>query len=82
MNINVELFGQLSQEGQRLVTMRLDKPCTVSQAASHLCLDVEMIGLITINGIQSELQDELSPDCRLCFFPYLSGGSITLVEPV
>jgi hypothetical protein len=37
-------------------------------------LNPEQVGLITINGVQSELQDALPPDCRLCFFPYLSGG--------
>jgi hypothetical protein len=47
---------------------------TVQDAAALLGLNPEEIGLITINGVQSEMEDPLSPDCRLCFFPYLSGG--------
>jgi hypothetical protein len=44
------------------------------EAALKLGLDPEQIGLVTINGVQSELVDLLAPDCRLCFFPYVSGG--------
>jgi hypothetical protein len=47
---------------------------TVKKAATLLELNPEEIGLITIDGVQSEMQDPLPQDCRLCFFPYLSGG--------
>jgi len=47
---------------------------TVQDAAELLGLNSEEIGLVTIDGVQSEMQVPLTPDCRLCFFPYLSGG--------
>jgi hypothetical protein len=46
----------------------------VQDAADLLGLNSDEIGIITIDGVQSEMQDALTPNCRLCFFPYLSGG--------
>jgi hypothetical protein len=74
MQISIELFGQLSPLSPRRQTLDLAASAKVQEAAALLGLNSEEIGLITINGVQSELQDHLSPDCRLCFFPYLSGG--------
>ena len=74
VNISIELFGQLSPQMPRLHNLELPSNASVQEAAVQLGLDVEEIGLITIDGVQSELQDHLTPDCRLCFFPYLSGG--------
>jgi preprotein translocase subunit SecB len=54
--------------------LNLPLNATVQEAAALLGLNIEEIGLITIDGIQSEMLDVLHPDCRLCFFPYLSGG--------
>jgi len=74
MPVNIELFGQLSPNRPRRQILDLDQPATVLQAMRRLGLNPKEIGLITINGVQSELEDPLPPDCRLCFFPYLSGG--------
>ncbi len=74
MAVDVELFGQLSPNLQRRQTLHLEHPMTVHEVALLLGLDPQEVGLILINGIQSELQDPVPPDCRLCFFPYMSGG--------
>ena len=47
---------------------------SVREVATMLGLNPEEVGLITINSVQSELEDLVSTDCRLCFFPYVSGG--------
>jgi hypothetical protein len=47
---------------------------TIQDAVDQLGVIPDEIGLITINGVQSEMNDRLPPDCRLCLFPYLSGG--------
>ena len=47
---------------------------TVLDVANLLELNPDEIGLIVINGVQSEFQDPVPPDCRLCFFPPMSGG--------
>jgi len=74
MKISVELFGQLSPLSPRRQTLDLANPATVQDAATRLGLNVDEIGLITINGVQSEMLDLLLAECRLCFFPYISGG--------
>jgi molybdopterin converting factor small subunit len=74
VKLSVELFGQLSPLSMRRQTLDLVSDATVQDAAVQLGLNLEEIGLVTINGVQSELDDALTPDCRLCFFPYLSGG--------
>jgi hypothetical protein len=47
---------------------------TVQQFADQLGLKPDEIGLISINGVQSELEDGVPPGGRLCFFPPVSGG--------
>jgi molybdopterin converting factor small subunit len=74
MVIEVELFGQLSISKQRKQTMEFDRPLEVREVAVLLGLNLELIGLITIDGVQSELENIVSPGCRLCFFPPMSGG--------
>jgi hypothetical protein len=74
VKISVELFGQLSPPAPRRQTLDLAPMATVQDAAELLGLNSEEIGLVTIDGVQSEMQVPLTPDCRLCFFPYLSGG--------
>ena len=74
MLISVELFGQLSPLSPRRQSLDLANHATVQDAATQLGLNGDEIGLITVNGIQSEMQDLLTAECRLCFFPYISGG--------
>jgi molybdopterin converting factor small subunit len=72
--VDIELFGQLSPGVQRRLTLELEHPMTVQEVAILLGVDPGEIGLIVINGIQSELNDPVPPGCRLCFFPPMSGG--------
>ena len=74
MTVNIELFGQLLPGAERRQTLSLQGATTVRDVALRLGLNLEEIGLITINGVQIEEQDLVSPDCRLCFFPPMSGG--------
>jgi hypothetical protein len=74
VNISIELFGQLSPPSPRRQTLDLAPTATVQDAADLLGLNPDEIGMVTINGVQSEMQDSLPPECRLCIFPYLSGG--------
>ena len=47
---------------------------TAEEVAVLLGVNPDQIGLIAIDGVQSELQDPVPLDCRLCFFPPVSGG--------
>jgi hypothetical protein len=72
--IDVELFGQLSSGGRQRHTLSLERSITVHEVAILLGVNPDEVGLITINGVQSEMEDLAPPDCRLCFFPPMSGG--------
>jgi len=75
MAVDVELFGQLLPGAQRRQTLSLERSLTVRDVAILLGLDPAEVGLIVINGVQSGMQDCVPLDCRLCFFPPVSGGS-------
>jgi molybdopterin converting factor small subunit len=74
LSVEIELFGQLATAAERQQILTLEKSMTVQEVAILLGLDPEEIGLISINGVQSELEDLVPQDCRLCFFPPISGG--------
>ena len=74
MNVEIELFGHLAYSLPRRQTLTLEHSMTVLDVANLLELNPDEIGLIVINGVQSEFQDPVPPDCRLCFFPPMSGG--------
>jgi len=73
--VDVELFGQLLPGVQRRQTLSLERSLTVRDVAILLGLDPTEVGLIVIDGVQSEMDDCVRPDCRLCFFPPVSGGN-------
>jgi len=74
MAIDVELFGQLASNIQRRQTLELESPAAVSEVAVLLGIKPDEVGLITIDGVQSYMQDQVPLTCRLCFFPPMSGG--------
>ena len=74
MSIEIELFGQLLPNTQRRQTLNIKHPTLVLEIANHLGLNPEEVGLITIDGVQSEMEDSVEPGSRLCFFPYMTGG--------
>lgn len=74
MSIEVELFGQLLPRAERRQILGLKRPALVQEVADMLGLKPEEVGLITIDGVQSEMEDAVKPGSRLCFFPYMTGG--------
>ena len=74
MNIEIEVFGQLIQNKQRHQALEVIVPTLIRDVVKKLGLKEEEIGLITVDGVQSELEDLVHPGSRLCFFPPMSGG--------
>ena len=74
MAVDIELFGQLLPNQPRRRNIELREPATVRDLAQMIGLDINEIGLVTIDGVQSDLDHRVQPDSRLCFFPYDSGG--------
>jgi len=74
MSIEVEIFGQLLPLTERRQYIKVKSPLLVQEVADSIGLNPEEVGLITIDGVQSEMEDSVEPGCRLCFFPYMTGG--------
>ena len=74
MAVDVELFGQLAPGVQRRQNLHLESPISVTEMAILLGVTPEEVGLVTIDGVQSSMQDKVPLTCRLCFFPPMSGG--------
>jgi molybdopterin converting factor small subunit len=72
--VEIEIFGQLAPGVPRKQILTLEHSMIVLEIANILALDLDDIGLISINGVQSELDEPVPPGCRLCFFPPMSGG--------
>jgi hypothetical protein len=72
--LEIEIFGQLSFNRESKVEFKLEKSTTALEIAKQLGLNPDAIGLITIDGKQSEFEDDVSDFSRICFFPYMSGG--------
>ena len=74
MNIEIELFGQLASHRQKRQTWEMKDALPVREVVNKLGLKEDEIGLITVDGVQSEPEDLVHPGSRLCFFPPMSGG--------
>jgi hypothetical protein len=72
--VDIEIFGQLLPGQPRRRTLEIQGSAIARDLAISLGLDLEEIGLISIDGVQSELDDTVQPNSRLCFFPYITGG--------
>jgi hypothetical protein len=72
--VDIEIFGQLLLNQPRRRSMEIQDPTTARDLARAVGLDLDEIGLVTIDGVQSGLEDSVRPDSRICFFPYVSGG--------
>jgi molybdopterin converting factor small subunit len=72
--MEIEFFGQLTENNINVNNLTCDQAITISELAAKLGIDMDFVGLITIDGIQSELHDVVMENNRICFFPYMSGG--------
>ena len=74
MAVEVELFAQLADKWFRNKTLEIEPDSSVLDVVKHLGVDPGEIGLITIDGVQSTMEDIVPLSCRLCLFPPMSGG--------
>lgn len=74
MNIEVKVFGLIAPQLPHLQALEVPDTSCVGDVVTLLGLDEDLIGLITIDGRQSEVENMVFNDCHLCFFPYMSGG--------
>lgn len=74
MEIQVELFGQLSSGRGKVTILHFDMPVMVSDVLARLEINMDDVGFVVINGVQSLTTDMLLTDGRLSLFPYITGG--------
>lgn len=72
--MEVVFFGQLTENNKNVVKLTFDEAITITDLAAKLGIDMDLVGLITIDGVQSEAHAVVADNERVCFFPYLSGG--------
>jgi molybdopterin converting factor small subunit len=74
MSVEIELFGQLMSNTERRQVLEIAKPTLIREVMNKLGLEEEKVGLITVDGVQSEPDQYVHPGSRLCLFPHMSGG--------
>ena len=74
MSVDIEVFGQLLPNQPRRRAIEIPGPTTARDLAQIIGLATDEIGLVAIDGMQSELDDLVQPNSRLCFFSYITGG--------
>lgn len=74
MDIEVEVFGQFLPGTPRKRFLTLADSMTVQDVARIIGLEPEDVGLVSINGVQCNMEATVPANARLCFFPFLSGG--------
>jgi hypothetical protein len=74
MTVKVELFGQLGISREKNQSFEIEAPLPVSEVAELAGVQVEEIGLATINGVQVPLTELVPVTCRLSLFSPMSGG--------
>lgn len=58
----------------RRESLAFERARKAGEVPVRLGLDEGEIGLIVIDDAQGELENLVKPDCKLCFFPPVSGG--------
>jgi hypothetical protein len=74
MSLEIEIFGGLVPKPQRHQALEMESPMLIREVMNKLGLKEVEVGLITVDGVQSEPDEFVHPGSRLCFFPYMSGG--------
>lgn len=74
MAVDIEIFAQLLPGQPRRRALEIKGPATARELARTIGLEESEIGMVAIDGVQSNLDDLVQPDSRICFFPYLAGG--------
>lgn len=74
LTLDVELFGIFAQGRQARHSLTLAGPLPIGELAQLLGLRSEDVGLIVVDGVQTEPESIITHNCRVCFFPPMSGG--------
>jgi hypothetical protein len=73
--VEVHVFGVLWEHLEPRSELDLEN-CDVSVAdlLTRLHIDVSEVGIVTVDGRQSNFDELVPASCRVCVFPPISGG--------
>ncbi len=74
MAVDVELFGQFSVGRPARQVLEVTQGITAKEIALRVGLNPDEVGLVSIDGVLCEMEEAVPGDCRLCFFPPMTGG--------
>ena len=73
--VEVRIFGPLWEHLAPSLELDLEgRNVTVADLLSHFGIDPAEVGIVTIDGRQSNLDESLPAQGRVCIFPPMSGG--------
>jgi molybdopterin converting factor small subunit len=73
--VEVRVFGPLWEHLATSLELNLEgRDVTVADLLSRLGIDPAEIGIVTIDGRQSNLDESIPAQGRVCIFPPMSGG--------
>lgn len=74
MMVEVELFGQFAVGREARQLLEAEPAMTVREVALRIGLNPDEVGLVSIDGVLCEMKEAVPGECRLCFFPPMTGG--------
>ena len=73
--VEVRIFGPLWEHLATSLELDLEgRNVTVADVLSRLGIDPAEVGIVTVDGRQSNLDESIPAQGRVCIFPPMSGG--------
>ena len=73
--VEVRIFGPLWQHLAPRLELDLEgREIDMADLLDHLAIDPAEVGIVTVDRRQSNLNDIVPADSRVCIFPPMSGG--------
>lgn len=73
--VEVRIFGPLWEHLEPRVELDLEGCIiTVADLLARLDVDASEVGIVTVDGRQSNFDKFVPASCRVCIFPFMSGG--------
>jgi sulfur-carrier protein len=73
--IEVKVFSTLWERPGSSLELDLEgRPVSVADLLLRLEIDPAEVGIVTVGGRQSKLDDVIPEGCRVCIFPPMFGG--------
>lgn len=73
--VEIRIFGPLWEHLEPRLELDLEgRDLTVADLLSRLGIEASEVGIVTVDGRQSDFGEPVPARCRVCIFPPMSGG--------